>query len=248
MMELLKHVESHARTVAAFGCEEVRVGPFTTFFHEDPALCLAIPHDDVASFELTAQVAALRDAFADRGLKARVELAGLLWPTLTSGLERHGFVLDAASPIVVATPQLLRPRRGDLSLVVRRVGERDDLVFLASLIRQGFEIHEGPATPDDVAALKTAISAGVVWVTGKLDGAPAGSGCSTPVGETTEISSLSVLPAMRRKGAAAGMITFMAEEHFATGGTIAWASPPAEGVASDLFASLGFVDAGLRMA
>jgi GNAT superfamily N-acetyltransferase len=57
---------------------------------------------------------------------------------------------------------------------------------------------------------------------------------------------VSTIPTRRRRGVAAALVSFLLAEHFAGGGTLAWAAthdPAAHG----LLQSLGFDDAGIRV-
>jgi GNAT superfamily N-acetyltransferase len=134
----------------------------------------------------------------------------------------------------------------DHTLTIRWVGERDDLTFLAALVRQGFEVKGGGVTAEDAAALAAGMTAGVRWAVAKREGIPTGSGCSTPIGPATELSAISVLPTLRGHGAGAAILSFLVEQHFAAGGQLAWTSP-ADPAAAGALGRAGFHDAGLRM-
>jgi GNAT superfamily N-acetyltransferase len=242
--DLLALVEQHAHAVAAHGTESVSVGPFTALLSDDPALSHAFPTEVVGQAELDGPLAALADVFAKRNQPLRLEFAALRWPNLASGLEGHGLALEAGAPLWILAPAAHRPHV-DHTLTIRWVGERDDLGFLAALVRQGFGVPGG-ITVEDTAALAAGRAAGVRWAVAKREGIPTGSGCSTPIGPTTELSAISVLPNLRGRGAGAAILSFLVEQHFAAGGQCAWTSP-ADAAATTLLERAGFHDAGLRM-
>ncbi len=182
------------------------------------------------------------DAFRRRGVRPRFELSLLLWPDLPPLLGEAGFRLEEQTPLLVLRAGSLRPAAG----AVRWVRADEDLAYIGSVMRQGMEIRGGPPTPDEQAELRAHLEAGLRLAYAELDGRPAATGSSFPLGRTTEISALSTLPTQRRRGAARAVASFLAAEHFAAGGDVAWAAtddPRAHG----LLQSLGFDDAGPRV-
>jgi ribosomal protein S18 acetylase RimI-like enzyme len=122
----------------------------------------------------------------------------------------------------------------------------DDLRFVAATMRQGFELRGGPPTPDEVAALRASMNAGVQVALAHSLGIPAGTGCSLPLGATTELSAISVLPNLRRRGVGSELASFLCAAHFQAGGALAWACAP-DAAAAALLLGLGWQDAGLRV-
>jgi GNAT superfamily N-acetyltransferase len=239
----LARIDAHARALAALAGEVVEVPGFTLFLGGDGdafAIPGALP-DDADGLE--AAVAGLLDAFAHRGVAPRVELSLLASRALPAALATRGLAAVDEAPLFVCRPAGLRPRRGEAR--VRWIGAGDDLAFVASVMRQGFEVR-GPAG-DAGAALGAALAGPLRLAFAELRGAPAGTGCSTPLAGVTEISSLSTLPNVRRRGVGAQTATFLLEEHFGAGGDLAWACAP-DTRAAALLLDVGFEDAGLRVA
>jgi hypothetical protein len=232
--------------MASLTCEEHVVGAFSVFLHPDAAspLTHAVPRAPVESADaLDAEVAAVLAFFREHGRRARFEFCLMPWGNLPATLTQAGLVLDEEAPLLVCTPDRFRPRAAGLTQI-RRVGPRDDLAFLAALMRQGFEVR-GVISADDVAGLEHGLEKGLRYVVAKIDGAPAGSGCSAPSGDTMELTAISTLPTMRRRGVAAQVASFLLAEHFDAGGTVAWACAGSD-AAYALLQNLGFVDAAVR--
>lgn len=243
-------VDRHAGALAARFGERVDVPGFSAVFPEDPEVpATAVPlgaSDDAETLE--AQIAALRQAFAARGRPAQVELATLGWRSLPAALVASGLKLQEETPLLVCRPGGLRPRGAASvpNLEVRWIAARDDLAFVASLMRQGLELRGGHDNAEAGAALGAAVAAGPLRVAlAHMGTIPAGTGCSTPIDDVTEISGVSTLPNLRQRGVGGQLVSFLVAEHFAAGGTLAWACAPDVRAAALLF-GVGFEDAGLR--
>jgi len=231
-------------------CEARPVGAFTAFLHPDssaPELGYAVPTAPLPG-DVQARLAAIdavAEVFAARGQPLRIEYCLLCWPTLGPQLEDAGLTLAEEMPLFVVTPEGLMPRR-EPAVKVRDIEIGDDLAFVTSVMRQGFELRGGPPTPDEVAGLRAGLAAGLTCALAQVGEAPAGTGCASPQRGIAEITAVSTLPNLRRHGVAATLVTHLAERHFAAGGTLAWGAPPTS-VAAGLLSSLGFVDAGVRV-
>jgi ribosomal protein S18 acetylase RimI-like enzyme len=221
----------------------VHAGAFALLHAADPSLSHAAPLrriDDAG--ELRAEIASATAALQARGLRPRFELSMLLWPELPPLLGEAGFRLEEQTPLLVCAAASFLPRGG----AVRWVRADEDLAYIGSVMRQGLEIRGGPPTAGELAALRAHLASGLRLAYAEIDGRPAATGCSFPIGATTEISTLSTIPTQRRRGAARAVASFLAAEHFAAGGELAWAAtddPRAHG----LLQSLGFDDAGPRV-
>src|SRR5215468_7398732 len=100
----LELVEAHARAVAGLRSERVEVGAFDAFFAAaDPqGPAYAIPARPAADKEqLAADLAALAQAFHERGRAVRVELTLFLWPELPPALAAAGLVQVEDSPLFI---------------------------------------------------------------------------------------------------------------------------------------------------
>lgn len=242
MKNEVARVDAHARAVAALTTEPVEVSFFTAFF--DDGLAYAVPGTVPGDADaIDAGVGALFEEFARRGAPVRIELSLLASRNLPAVLAARRLAAVDESPLFICRVGSLRPRREGAR--VRWVGPGDDPAFVASLMRQGFELR-GPSG-DAAAALAASLAGPLRLAFAERDGAPAGSGVSTPLGGTTEIASVSTLPNLRRRGVASALTSFLVEDHFASGGDLAWACAP-DMRAAALLLDLGFEDAGLRTA
>lgn len=241
-------VEAHARAVAGLRSDRLEVGAFDAFFAsgdaEGPAY--AIPARPAADKEaLAADLAALAQAFHARGRPVRVELTLFLWPELPPALAAAGLVQVEDSPLFILDPAGFRPHRPD-ALRARWIAPGENPAFALSLVRQGFELRGPPPAPEEIAALRASLDGPLRLAVADLDGSPAGAGFSMPLGPTTEISGLATLPLQRRHGVAGGVAAFLVEEHFGSGGRLAWGVTDDPRAVALLF-GLGFRDAGLRV-
>ncbi len=250
LKEALMRVEAHARATGALASETLEVGAFTALLpREEGAPAYAVPR--MQPDDALGDLHELRRLFEGRGLPLRVELSILGWQELVPALFSAGLAPEEETPLVVCTPDAFAPPAG-VSASARWVRADDDLAFVGSVMRQGVELRGGPPTPDEVAGLRAALFGALPTEPAlrlaltRREGAPAGTGCSAPRGDTTEISAVSTLPTQRRRGVATATVAFLVGEHLAHGGTLAWACVP-DAVAAGLFYKLGFVDAGLRV-
>ena len=241
----LARVDEHARRMGALAAPVVELPGFTLFVPEGAAWAVPDrPADDADG--LDAQLATLFAAFAERGQPVRVELVSLAWPGLAAALASRGLASVEETPLVVRRPGGLPPARPPSSARVRWVEPSDDLAFVGSLMRQGFELRG--AAPGAVLAdeLRAALAGPLRIAVAELDGLPAGSGCAATVAGICEISSVSTLPNQRRRGVGSALVTFLADEHLRAGGELSWACVP-DTRAAGLFYDAGFEDGGLRV-
>lgn len=91
------------------------VGPFRAFFSAspEPFLSLALPHEAADAWD--ACIPALEAAFAGRDRVPRLEIFAELYPTLGPALERAGFTLDDAAPVMVQKATDFTPVTPDIN-------------------------------------------------------------------------------------------------------------------------------------
>jgi ribosomal protein S18 acetylase RimI-like enzyme len=236
----LRRVDAHARGIGSLAAAAVELPGFTAFFPDDAAW--AVPRDAADEPDgLDAQLAGLAAAFSDRGRPLRVELVSMAWPALAAALAARGLAAVEETPLVVLRRP---PPAAGAAAHIRWVAPGDDLAFVASLMRQGFELRgAAPGAADD---LRAALAGPMRIAVAELDGLPAGSGCAASLDGVCEISSVSTLPSQRRRGVGAALVRFLAGEHFRAGGELCWACVP-DVRAAGLFLDVGFEDAGLRV-
>jgi GNAT superfamily N-acetyltransferase len=242
----LARVDAHARAMGALVSEVIDVGPFTALLPRDEgAPAYAVPRAAVSDArDALAPLEELRQLFAERTLPLRLELTLLAWGELVPALTSAGLMPEDEAPLFVCRPAAFRPSSGGAQ--VRWVDPGEDLAFVGAVMRQGLELRGGAPPEDEVAELRAALAGPLRLALATAGALPAGTPCSAPLGDTTEISAVSTLPTQRRQGVAGALVSFLVGQHFAAGGDLAWACT-ADPVAGGLLYKLGFEDGGLRV-
>jgi len=207
--DLLEQIQEYVRRYAAAHREVERVGPFLATFglhSSGPYLNYAVPDDGCEPS--SEEVAELVRVFKHRGLRPRVELVAELAPAAESELRLAGFATEGVFSLMSCTAESLRPAPAiDVAQIV--FAHRDDQYLAVLEVRQ--EAFEEPetVTKSDVARVRSAVEGGGAAVLAVLreSGQVLGSAtCLIPYGAVSELVSIGVLPAWRRRGIGA-MIT-----------------------------------------
>jgi GNAT superfamily N-acetyltransferase len=224
-------------------CEQV--GPFLASYSRtssNPYLNYAIPDDGAEPS--AADVAELIEAYSRRRLKPRLEYIPELAPKVEPALLAEGFRTegrlahmefgadDASGPVVPAGIELVIPNAEDELLAVRAVQH------------EAYDEVEPPGE-DAVRSLRRNIASGggAVLARTVVDRIPVGAGEFTAiVNGVTEVTSIGVRPAYRRRGIAAAMTGWLARAARAAGGTSLFlmANEPEERI----YARVGFITKG----
>jgi ribosomal protein S18 acetylase RimI-like enzyme len=173
-------------------------------------------------------------------------------------LERAGLVLVGREPLMACAPADFKPAAA-AGVAVRALHTHDPDADLAAYLAIRDEDDEGLEQPgqtprdEEIVRLRQSIAAGVGWFAlATLDGEPAGTGhCQTSAnasGEASgngsadglgELTAIVTLRALRRRGVAATVTSFLVRQHFAAGGMLAWLSAANDGARS-VYARVGF--------
>lgn len=176
----INRIQSYLRESARKQYESVSLPPFTLFFHPSSALKYfnyAIPDRPVQG-DVSAELAQLVDAFAERRRTPRFEFFEAFAPLLPDALLRHGFVEEARQWSMLCTPETLRePPRPPLLVVLElQAGSpTEDVRDFIIAQREGFD-PQAPAHPTDndiVQARLDFLVSGWQAVLGRVDGQPA---------------------------------------------------------------------------
>jgi ribosomal protein S18 acetylase RimI-like enzyme len=227
------------------GIEVVSVGPFRAFFaphNAMPELNYAMPVAPLgAADSAAAAVRTLRRTFADRGRALRFEFCQALWPDLPGILEQAGLHLTSAEPLLYCAPDDLIQVRAP-GVTVRLLSPTDPDADLATYFMIRDEIA-GPPPAADIARLREALRVGRgYFALAALDGVPAGTGRCLPLGDGLgEITAIVTVEALRRRGVAATLTSFLVRHHFDAGGTLAWLNA-ADARAQAVYHRIGFRD------
>lgn len=250
--ELSRLCDEHARRDAERSREVLDIGPFRALLNpSDPMIWLnyAVPIGPIGSEEeAAAALAQLREAFAARQRTLRFEFNALPWPGLPELLAREGLEVVYRHPVMVCTAETWRPFDAQ-GVEMRILGEGSpeaDLRDYLTIIRLGFD-DDKPVSPEDVIALRDRLrSARNVSALAALDGQTAGVGSISPIDGTAELAGVATHPAMRRRGVAAALSSFLMGHHFTHGGDLIWLSA-ADAAAQAVYQKVGFSEIDVRL-
>jgi GNAT superfamily N-acetyltransferase len=238
-------IHAYLRTSVRRWRDSEQVGPFLASYSRtssSPYLNYAIPDDEAEPSP--ADVAGLIDVYSRRSLKPRLEYVPELAPKVERALLAEGFRTearlalmefgadDASGPVVPAGIELVTPSSTDELLAVRAVQH------------EAYDDAEPPGE-EEVRSLQRnmASGGGAVLARTVVDRVPVGAGEFTAiVNRVTEVTSIGVRPAYRRRGIAAAMTGWLARAARASGGTSLFlmADEPEERI----YARVGFITMG----
>ena len=252
-IELSRICEQNANAVSAQSRTVIDCGPFRALL--DPTtdmiwLNYAVPTGTIDDIQATVMALAdLRRAFAQHQRRPRFEFNALPWPTLPRLLEGAGFQLQERHPLMVCTPESFR-RFAAPGVVVRFLAADEPEATLAATMALQSESFGGPAElpPDDeVEKLRDQLRLGTLcYALATLDGVPAGAGSTAPIAGVAEVAGVGTSSALRRRGVAASLTSFLAERLFAAGGTLAWLSA-GDAAAQAVYERVGFAVLDTRL-
>ncbi len=247
--DLLQSVDEHVRQVNRLDHAEVVVGPFRAYLHRtlpDPWFSYATPFAALGSSDAVYnEIETLRGVFRAHGRTLRFEFTASLWPGLAALLDQVGLHPEGHHPLMLCAPHDLLPYDAP-GVDVRFITEADDLGAYQSLKGQAFGSVPRPATEQQVNDLRSQLQAGMCYALAALDDVACGFGGYTPVGGVCELVAIATLPAMRRRGVAGTLSSFLARDHFTHGGELAWLTA-GDATAEAVYRRIGFHTAGVRL-
>ena len=202
--------------------ESVRIGPFTATFdreEDNRYLNYAIPDEEATPS--SDDVAELVAAYRDRRRVPRLEYIPQLAPAVEAVLIAAGFRVEGRLPLMTCAGagDVRRTAAEGIELVAPSSEEEYRGAASAQWEAYG---ERGQPTQHAVDSLRRGVAAGGVAVLARDAGTgePAGAGsCTVPEKGLTELTSVGVRPAFRRRGIAAAMTGWLAEQAFAGGVT-----------------------------
>jgi ribosomal protein S18 acetylase RimI-like enzyme len=248
LTQLLQRIEEINGKIAAQGRDVIAVGSFQALI--DPScdmtwLNYAIPVMPLGTKAEVAEVLVeLREVFTERDRTLRFEFTESLWQTLPESLEEAGLRLEARHPMMLCTSADFQPYQAS-AVQVRLLTAADDtdtLTAYLSVRNQGFnqEFADEPPTKKEIAELHEQLQIGTMrCALANLDGIPAGVGVTIPMSGICELAGVATLPALRRRGVAATLCSFLIEDHFQAGGDVVWLSA-GDAVAQATYERIGF--------
>jgi ribosomal protein S18 acetylase RimI-like enzyme len=200
------------------GRDHEQIGPFLATFNrldDNPYLNYAIPDDGAAPS--ADDVARLVDAYRTRARKPRLEYIPSLAPAVEPALLSAGFEVEGWLPLMTYAGGSGGSDPEGIELVVA-VSE-DELRGVATAQWEAYG-ENGPAPQRAVDGLRRTLEAGglIVLARDAATGEPAGGGlCTGPSEGATELTSIGVREAFRRRGIAEAMTRRLAREMHARG-------------------------------
>ncbi len=252
-IELSRICEQNANAVSAQSRAVIDCGPFRALLNLSTDMIwlnYAVPIDPIDDAQAT--LAALTDlhrAFAQHQRRPRFEFNALPWPALPSILESAGFQLQERHPLMACTPDSLRPLAAP-GVAVRFLTADDPAPTLAVAMALQSESFGGPSElppADEVERLREQLRVeSLCYAFATLDGMPAGAGSTAPIDGVAEVAGVATTPALRRRGVAATLTSFLAGQLFAAGGTLAWLSA-GDATAQAAYERVGFTVVDTRL-
>ena len=205
-------IQATMRTAAVRGRDVERIGPFTATFNTagaNPFLSYAIP--DEAAKPSQDDIEQLVAAYRLRDRVPRLEFLPSLAPAVEPALLAAGFAVDACAPLMIFSRRTAPPAPAGIELVEAM---SDEDVRAAATAQHEAYGEPDPPTEGWIAGIRAGIETGGLLVLARDDrsGEPAGGGQCTPPHEgASELTSIGVRPAFRRRGVAAAMTAWLAE-------------------------------------
>ncbi|MFC4588812.1 GNAT family N-acetyltransferase [Sphaerisporangium corydalis] len=228
----------------------VQTGGFVAGF--DPGT--TSPHINYATPEPGARptgqdVAALIEAFRERGLKPRLEFAPDAAPAVEPALREAGFTTEEVHEYLVCTPATLTmpPVLEPAVLLVETPSTDEDYASIDAALAEAFN-GEFASSPEGVARLRRIQeSGGAVRFVRAPDGRCAGgASCSAPAVGTSELAGVGTRPAFRGRGIAASVTAALTEVMFAQGARSVWLEYGGEG-SRRVYERVGYRPQGTRL-
>jgi ribosomal protein S18 acetylase RimI-like enzyme len=214
----LHRIQSYLRVAAPRGREHMAIGPFLATFSRDtanPYLNYAIPDDDASAS--AADVAALVAAYRERDRKPRLEYIPSIAPAVEPVLIAEGFEVEGRLPLMTYSGVGSSGVPEGVKLVAASSDE--ELYDVAAVQWEAYE-ESGEVPQRVVDGLRRTLAAEGLLVLARDEHTrePAGAGlCTGPHNGATELTSIGVREGFRRRGIAAAMTRWLAEEMVAKG-------------------------------
>jgi ribosomal protein S18 acetylase RimI-like enzyme len=245
--DLLGRIARGVLANASVGRERIAIGPFVALVDRvspSPWASLAVPDPAARDAEWAGPLPALAAHFAARGRDLRFEFLEDLFPGLAAALEAGGWGLQSRDPLLACAPADLVPPPPVPGLALEPVHAGSDDGLLELFLAVQHEAFEPGRAREPSAALReqlrARLAAGAIrCLLARLDGVPAGAGCSLPAGDVAEIAGIGTLPALRGRGVASAITARLVGGLFATGTETAWLTA-GSGAAARVYERIGF--------
>ncbi|MFD6067698.1 MULTISPECIES: GNAT family N-acetyltransferase [Amycolatopsis] len=239
LSETIRALQSYLRLTAAKFRETERIGPFLATYYleaDSPFLNYAIPDDGAVPTE--GDVAALTEAFRERGLVPRLEFLTEAVPAAEAVLVECGYTLERRVPLMICYPGQVagQPGPAGVSLVTPKTEGELRRMIRAQNVAFGEEDPDRHLDPSPDQLSGETLSVMAVAGTGEV----VGGGVATPILDgATEIAGIGVIDEYRSRGIAAAMTEYLTREAHARGGRSVFLTPGA-GQAERVYGRVGF--------
>jgi ribosomal protein S18 acetylase RimI-like enzyme len=234
------------RNIRASYRPTVRVGPFTVKLHptsDNPYFSYAVPDD--GADPTPAEVDALVAVFAGEGRVPRLEYVPVVAPAVEDALLRRGFVVENRLAVLTCEPGALRPPAVPEGFELIVPESDDELAGDVAVTNEAYAGDTSPPSETAIADRRAFRARGGIVVLARVaaSGEPAGSGiCEVPVDGASEVATIGVRPAFRRRGLAGAVTARLAAEAFAVGVELLWLQPLHE-EGERIYRAVGFAPA-----
>jgi GNAT superfamily N-acetyltransferase len=224
----VERIQSYLRAAASRVRDIERLGPFLATFDresDNPFLSYAVPDD--GALPSSADVGHLVAAFRRRGRTPRLEYVIAVAPAVEAVLVAEAFAVEGRLAVMVCTPKSLVDLPAPNGIELIRPRSDDELLGLVTAQGEAYGgFLSSPA--QDAARMRRNLAAGGLAVLAReaSTGVPAGGGiCSIPEDGVTEIASVGVRSAFRRRGIAAAVVARLTHEAFAAAVSLPFLTP-----------------------
>lgn len=218
VFDQIERIQAYLKMKVA-AAEGVTVPPFTIYFDpDDPAASLAMP--DVRSCEAvdTAVLQNVHAAFSQRSLPPRVQYLDAYNPTLAAALRHAGYTQVEEAPVMIATPDTLRPAPQMPGLTTLILSGDSSLADVQEGLRQtselGFDPFAARILHTDPDQFRRSFITGRAFIL-RLNREPVTAGMFTEILDgLTEIAGITTVTTQRGRGFGAYLTGYMAQYAF----------------------------------
>ncbi len=245
---LLSLLDDYLHAMPAIDRDVVEAGPFRCYLHREsnfPFFSYARPVSPLSG-DLQAGIAAVRQAFHDRGRVCRWEWVDEVAPELAPALSTAKFPIPMLNPLMAMEPERLRL---DEECVADLTFEEDPgaLAEMAQVQRQAFGIEPADLQDEDVGELLRLVKRGARVVVARVDGTIMGGGLHIPLGEASELAGIGVHPEHQGRGIGGSITGALALDAFQRGCRVPFLTAGDETIAR-VYARVGFRLVGTGLA
>jgi len=223
------NLQAYLRKAAALTHDVVEAPPFTLFFNPNDDLHFynyGVPIEPVSCLPDGA-LASLRAVFAGRHRLLRFEFIQEAVPDLAAAFTAAGLAEEGRNPLLVCTPDSLRPAAEVPGLAICRLTPESPAADLAAFISvQGRSFGEADrveATDAQIEDLRRRSGLGGHYLLGLVGNYPVATGAYTvPLDGFTELVGIATLADYRRRGVASALTAAMAQAAFRAGVQVAF--------------------------